>query len=268
MTGPPATMVRMSQLAKARAFRDLHASPFVIPNPWDAGSAKVLAALGFPALTTTSAGAANVHGVLDGEAGRDAILANAAAIVGAVDLPVAADLESGYDDPAETIRLAAAAGLVGGSIEDHDPAGGIYPRDEAIARVTAAVEAAQGLDFPFTLTARCENHLHGVEDLDDTITRLQAYAAAGADVLYAPGLLDLEAVRRVCAAFDKPVNVLANGLPVDDLVAAGATRISLGSQLFRAALGGFVAAATEIRDHGTFGFAAGLPTYAEVTRRG
>ena len=257
----------MDQHAKANAFRELHRTPFVIPNPWDPGSAKVLEALGFPALTTTSAGAANVHGVLDGAAGRDAILANAAEIVAAVELPVAADLENGYDDPAETIRLAAEAGLVGGSIEDHDPlTNTIYPRDEATARITAAVEAARALDFPFTLVARAENHLHGVDNLDDTIDRLRAYADAGADVLYAPGLRDIDSIRRVCTETGKPVNVLANGLPLKDLVAAGATRISLGSLLYRAALTGLVDAATEIQQHGTFAFRNRLTTYAEATR--
>jgi 2-methylisocitrate lyase-like PEP mutase family enzyme len=244
----------MDQRARAVAFRELHNNAFVIPNPWDPGSARVLQALGFTALTTTSAGAAAVLGKRDGEAGRDAVLENARSIVEAVDLPVAADLENGYDDPAETIRLAAEAGLVGGSIEDYDPAGGIYARDEAIARVTAAVEAARSLDFPFTLVARAENHLHGIDDLDDTIERLQAYEAAGADVLYAPGLPGLDAVRRVCASVRKPVNVLADGTPLAALIEAGATRVSLGSTLYRAALTGLWDAATEIRDHGTFAF--------------
>jgi 2-methylisocitrate lyase-like PEP mutase family enzyme len=254
----------VDQHAKALAFQELHRTPFVIPNPWDAGSAKMLAALGFPALTTTSAGAAGVLGKHDGDAGREAVLANARAIVAAVNLPVAADLENGYDDPADTIRLAAEVGLVGGSIEDHDPAGGIYARDEAIARVAAAVEAARSLDLPFTLVARAENHLHGIDDLDDTIDRLQAYEAAGADVLYAPGLPGLDAVRRVCASVRKPVNVLADGTPVAALFEAGATRVSLGSTLYRAAMSGLWDAATEIRDHGTFGFRDRGLTHAQV----
>jgi 2-methylisocitrate lyase-like PEP mutase family enzyme len=254
----------VDQHAKAVAFLELHNKPFVIPNPWDPGSAKVLQALGFTALTTTSAGAAAVLGKHDGDAGREAVLANAHAIVAAVDLPVAADLENGYDDPAETIRVAAEVGLVGGSIEDHDPAGGIYARDEAIARVTAAVEAARSLDFPFTLVARAENHLPGIDDQDDTIDRVQAYEAAGADVLYAPGLPGLDAVRRVCASVRKPVNVLADGTSVAALFEAGATRVSLGSTLHRAALSGLWDAAREIRDHGTFGFRDRGLTHAQV----
>ena len=255
----------MDQHTKAVSFRELHDNPFVIPNPWDPGSAKVLQALGFAALTTTSAGAAAVLGKRDGEAGRDAVLANARAIVEAVDLPVAADLENGYDDPAETIRRAAAAGLVGGSIEDYDPlTNTIYTRDEAMARVRAAVDAARSLDFPFTLVARAENHLHGIDDLEDTIDRLQAYEAAGADVLYAPGLPGLDAVRRVCASVRKPVNVLADGTPVAALIEAGATRISLGSTLYRAALTGLWDAGSEIRDHGTFEFRDKGLTHTQV----
>ena len=255
----------MSQYDKAVAFRALHESPFVIPNPWDAGAAKILAALGFPALATTSGGAANVAGLPDGGAGRAVIVRNAAEIAAAVDLPVAGDLENGYDDVAETIRGAAAAGLVGGSIEDHtgvadDP---IYPFDIAVARVAEAVAAVRALDFPFTLTARCENHLYGAGDLGDTIRRLQAFEAAGADVLYAPGL-DLEGVRTLCTEVGKPVNVLAGTTPVADLVDAGATRISLGSTLHRAALGAFIRAAEEIRDHGTFGFTDEALPYAQA----
>jgi len=255
----------MDQHAKASAFRELHKTPFVIPNPWDPGSAKVLQALGFSALTTTSAGAAAMLGKRDGEAGRDAVLANARAIVEAVDLPVAADLENGYDDPAETIRLASDAGLVGGSIEDYDPlTNTIYPLDVALARVKAAVETARALEFPFTLVARAENHLHGIDDLDDTIERLQAYEAAGADVLYAPGLPGLDAVRRLCASVSKPVNVLADGTAAKALIEAGATRISLGSTLYRAALTGLWEAAREIRDHGTFSFRDRGLTHTQV----
>lgn len=261
----PVRLTRMDQHAKAVAFQELHQSAFVIPNPWDAGSAKALQALGFPALTTTSAGAAAVTGKRDGDAGRDAVLANAGEIVAAVDLPVAADLENGYDDPAETIRLAAEAGVVGGSIEDFDPiADEIYPLQIALERLSAAVAAARGVHFPFTLVARCENHLHGIDDLDDTISRLQAYEAAGAQVVYAPGLPGLDAVRRVCASVTVPVNVLADDNPVAALVEAGATRISLGSTLYRAALTGLWNAATEIRDAGTFGFRETSLTHAEV----
>jgi len=255
----------MDQHAKAVTFRELHQSTFVIPNPWDAGSARALQALGFPALTTTSAGAAAVIGKRDGEAGRDAVLTNAREIVAAVEVPVAADLENGYDDPAETIRLAAEAGVVGGSIEDYDPVDdAIYPLEVALERLAAAVAAAGELDFPFTLVARCENHLHGIDDLDDTIRRLQAYEAAGAQVVYAPGLPGLDAVRRLCASVTVPVNVLADGNPVEALVEAGATRVSLGSILFRAALTGLWDAATEVRDSGTFAFRDTSLTHAEV----
>ncbi len=251
-----------SQAERAQIFRSLHESTFVIPNPWDAGSARILASLGFRALATTSAGAANAAGVPDSKAGRDVILDNAARIVDAVDLPVAADLENGYDDPAATIRMAAEAGLVGGSIEDHDPeTDSIYPIEEAVARVEAAVAAARSLDFPFTLTARCENHLYDAGDLEDTIARLLAYEAAGANVLYAPAVPDLAVV---CAAVHRPVNALADGRPVGEVFAEGVTRISTGSQLHRAATTAFVAAARELSAEGTFGFLDGQLGFAEV----
>ncbi len=262
------------QAAKAAAFRALHARTFVIPNPWDAGTARILTALGFEALATTSAGLAHALGLRDGAASRAQTLANAHAIVSATHLPVSADLENGFghapEDAAETIRLAAATGLVGGSIEDSsgDPARPIYDFAHAVERVAAAVEAARALPSGFVLTARAENFLHGRPDLDDTINRLRAFERAGADVLYAPGLPSLEAIRAVCAALSRPVNVLAGGtVPVVSVAAladAGVKRISLGSALSRAALGGFVRAAREIRETGTFGFASEALPYAEA----
>lgn len=253
-----------SQAEKARRFRVLHAGPaaFVIPNPWDAGSAKILASLGFEALATTSAGFAYTLGRLDGQISRDEALANAAAICAATDLPVSADLENLYahapDVAAATIPSAAAAGLVGCSIEDAtgDPAHPIYPFEVAVERVKAAVAAARALPFPFTLTARAENFLHGRKDLTDTIARLQAYTAAGADVLYAPGLSEISQFEDVVRATSKPINALVPpGLPhltVADLARVGVRRISVGAGLARAALGGFLTAAEEIKAHGTF----------------
>ncbi|WGF86637.1 isocitrate lyase/PEP mutase family protein [Marinivivus vitaminiproducens] len=267
----------IEQAEKARTFRALHerSQAFVIPNPWDAGSARILAALGYEALATTSAGAAFVLGRRDGGMGRADALANARAIVEATDLPVAADLENGFGDApgdaAETIRLAAEAGLVGGSIEDATgrPDDPIYGFEHAVERVAAAVEAARALPFPFTLTARAEGFLHGRADLDDIVRRLQAFETAGADVLYAPALPSLEAIRTVCASVGKPVNVLAArpGLPlsVADLEAAGVRRISLGSQFALAALGGFVRAAREVKEQGTFGFAADALPFGEAS---
>lgn len=263
---------------RARRFRALHDAPgtFVLPNPWDAGTARILAGLGFSALATTSAGLAISLGRLDGLGlvARDEALAHARAIVEATDLPVSADLENGFGaEPAvvaETIRLAAAAGVVGGSIEDSsgDPARPIYERAHALERMQAAVAAARALPFPFVLVARAENFLHGREDLDDTVARLRAFAEAGADVLYAPGLPDLDAVRVVCAAVaPRPVNVLATGrnpsFTVANLAALGVRRISLGSTLARVAYGAFVTASREIAERGTFGFAAAaLPSAA------
>lgn len=268
----------ISQNRKAETFRALHArsGAFVIPNPWDAGSARILASMGFEALATTSAGLAFTLGRADGTAAvtRDDTLANARAIVEATDLPVSADLESGFGDTpeevGETIRLAAQTGLVGGSIEDatYDPQRPIYDLSQAVERVAAGIEAARALPFPFTLTARAENFLFGRRDLDDTIRRLQAYEKAGADVLYAPGLADIDAIRTVCASVSKPVNVVmglkGKSFSVDELAAAGVRRISVGSALCRAAIGGFMRAAREIRERGTFTFAEDAVAFADV----
>jgi 2-methylisocitrate lyase-like PEP mutase family enzyme len=261
--------------AKVAAFRALHERPgaFVIPNPWDIGSARILAGLGFEALATTSAGAAFAMGLPDGALGRDAILANAGAIAAATPVPVNADLENCFADApeaaADTIRRAAAAGLAGGSIEDADASLAIYPFDQAVKRVAAAVQAARAAPAGFVLTARAENFLRGRPDLDDTIRRLQAFEKAGADVLYAPGLPDFDAIRTVCTAVSKPVNVLANtripGLSVAVLAELGARRISLGGTLSRTILGSLVRAAKELRDHGTFGFAHDALPMAEIT---
>jgi 2-methylisocitrate lyase-like PEP mutase family enzyme len=263
------------QYRKAVAFRDLHhtGDPFVMPNAWDAGSARLLSSLGFVALATTSGGLAQSLGRPDGAnmVTRAETLENARSIVEATALPVSADLESCFAETAvevaETIRLAAEVGLVGGSIEDAtgDPADPVRPLDEAVERVTAAVGAARALPFPFTLTARAENFLYGRQDLDDTIGRLKAYAAAGADVLYAPGLPDVDAVRAVCAAVDRPVNVLASAMQtMAELRACGARRVSLGSALSRAALGCARRAALEVLERGTFTFAADAIPYSEV----
>jgi len=267
------------QALRAQAFRSLHDRPglFAIPNPWDAGSAKMLAALGFEALATTSAGYAFSLGKPDGEGAvdRDETLANLRAIVGATSLPVAADLENGFgDDPvtcAETILLAAAAGLVGGSIEDASGRADapIYPFDLSVARVTAAVEAARSLPFPFVLTARAENFLHGRADLNDTIRRLEAFAEAGADVLYAPALKTREEIEAVVRAVaPKPVNVVAGiagqALSLTELAALGVKRVSLGSSFARAAYGAFLRAAREVRQDGTFNFAREAVPYAEI----
>lgn len=266
------------QRSRAEAFSALHEGPgaFVIPNPWDSGTARLLAGLGFAALATTSAGLAFALGRRDGAnlVDRARTLANAGAIVAATRLPVSADLESGFGQTpqqvAETILLAAEVGLVGGSIEDatgrqEDP---IYRLDEAVARIAAAARAARGLPFPFTLTARCENFLYGRPDLDDTIQRLRAYERAGADVVYAPGLPDIAAIRAVCAAVETPVNVLAGGAPpqytVAELAAAGVRRVSLGSALPRMALAAVLSAAREIRDGGTFTFAADALPYPQA----
>ena len=261
MTASPAT-----QNDKAIRFRALHSGPgaFVIPNPWDAGSARILAGLGFQALATSSGAAAGILGRRDGKLSRDEALAQAHAIVAATDLPVSADLEKGYGDApeavAETIRLAAEAGLVGGSIEDAtgDKDRPLFDIGHATERVQAAVQAARALPFTFTLTARAENFLRGNPDLDDTIKRLQAFAKAGADVLFAPGLPDLEAVRAVCAAVSRPVNFMAGirgkSFTVAELEAAGVRRISLATSLYRAAMSGLLDAAREVREKGTFGY--------------
>jgi 2-methylisocitrate lyase-like PEP mutase family enzyme len=251
---------------KAARFKALHAGPgaFVIPNPWDAGSARVLAALGFHALATSSGASAGVLGRRDGRVTRDEALAHARTIVEATDLPVSADLEKGFGDApaaaAETIRLAAGVGLVGGSIEDAtgDKARPLYDLGQAAERVAAAAEAARALPFPFTLTARAENFLRGNPDLDDTIRRLQAYERAGADVLFAPGLPDLASVRAVCVAVSRPFNFMAGikgkSFTVAELEAAGVRRISLATSLYRAAVSGLLEAAREVKDRGTFGY--------------
>jgi 2-methylisocitrate lyase-like PEP mutase family enzyme len=264
---------------RARVFRALHeaAETFVIPNPWDAGSAKMLAALGFPALATTSAGFAFSLGRADGAnaVDREETLQNAGAIVQATPLPVSADLENGFgDEPeacAETILRAAEAGLVGGSIEDATGRAGdpIYLLPLAVQRIRAAVQAARSLPFHFTLTARAENHLHGIADLDDTIRRLQAYAEAGADVLYAPGLRTRDDIRLVVQAVaPKPVNVVAGlsgpNLSVAELADLGVRRVSLGSSFARAAYGAFLQAAQEVRQHGTFNFSAEAVPFARI----
>ncbi|MEZ5831735.1 MAG: isocitrate lyase/phosphoenolpyruvate mutase family protein [Dongiaceae bacterium] len=269
-----------TQAEKALAFRALHArhGAFVIPNPWDAGSALLLSTLGFEALATTSAGHAFALGRRDGGGiGLAETLANARAIVDATDLPVSADLENGFGDApeacAETIRAASAVGLAGGSIEDAsgDPKHPIYDFGHAVERVAAAVEAARALPIPFVLTARAENFLHGRPDLDDTIRRLQAFENAGADVLYAPGLTQLDQIRTVCSSVSRPVNVvmgLVGGrFSVAELAEAGVKRISLGSALARAALGALMRAAREIRENGTFSFAAEAMPFAEVERQ-
>lgn len=256
----------MNQSDKAVRFRELHRQPaaFIFPNPWDGGSARLLEAEGFVALATSSAAHAATLGRRDGGINREQALEHARLIAGAVDIPVAADLENGFGASpafvAETIRLAAETGLVGGSIEDAtgNPAAPLYDFDTAVARVAAAVEAARRLPFPFTLTARAENFARGNPDLDDTIRRLQAFERAGADVLFAPGLPDLEAVRKVCAAVSKPVNVMASvpgkGFTVSDLAASGVKRISLAASLYRAAMTGLLDAAREVKDRGTFGY--------------
>ena len=255
-----------TQSEKAARFRALHQAPgaFVIPNPWDAGSARVLAGLGFEALATSSGACAGTLGRRDGKVTRDEALAHARAIVAATDLPVSADLEKGFGDApavaAETIRLAAGVGLVGGSIEDAtgDKDKPLYDIGLAVERVAAAVQAARALSFPFTLTARAENYLRGNPSLDDTIKRLQAFEKAGADVLFAPGLPDLEAVRAVCAAVSKPVNFMVGirgkSFTVAELRAAGVKRISLATSLYREAMSGLVNAAREVKDKGTFGY--------------
>lgn len=255
-----------TQTEKAAAFRALHERPgaFVIPNPWDAGTAKLLASLGFEALATTSLGLANALGRPDGAGAvsRHEVLANCRAIAEAADLPVNADLENGYaDEPraaAEMIRLAAEAGVVGGSIEDAtgDPARPIYDFGLAVERVQAAVEVARALPFPFVLTARAENLLHGRLDLDDTIRRLQAFERAGADVLYAPGVRDLATIRTVASSVGRPLNVVMSAadpsLTVDQLAGAGVKRISVGGALSRLALAAFLRGAREMREQGGF----------------
>lgn len=255
-----------TQSDKATRFKALHHEPgaFVIPNPWDAGSARLLAGLGFEALATSSGASAGVLGRQDGRVTRDEALAHARAIVLATDLPVSADLEKGFGDApavaAETIRLAAGVGLVGGSIEDAtgDTRKPLYDIGHATERVAAAVEAARALPFSFTLTARAENFVRGNPDLEDTIKRLQAFERVGADVLFAPGLPDLASVRTVCSAVSKPVNFMVGikgkSFSVAVLEAAGVKRISLATSLYRAAMSRLLEAAREVKENGTFGY--------------
>jgi len=265
------------QIERFKSFKTLHERPgtFVIPNPWDAGTARILTALGFEALATTSAGFAFSIGRRDSAAGltRDEVLGNARAIVEATHLPVSADLEDGFGSApeicAKTIRLAADIGLVGGSIEDAtgNLSNPIFDFPLAVERIAAAAEAARSL--PFVLTARAENFLHGRQNLDDTIRRLQAFAAAGADVVYAPGLPSLEAIRTVCSAVSKPVNVVMGlmGAPftIEELRAAGVKRISVGGSFARVALGAFIRAAREVKEKGTFTYSADAVPDAEAT---
>jgi 2-methylisocitrate lyase-like PEP mutase family enzyme len=245
-------------VSKAEAFRALHeGEPFVIPNPWDAGSARVLAKLGFKALASTSSGFAFTLGRRDGDVTLDEVIAHAWALDRATELPVAVDLEHGYgarpEDAALAIARAAEAGAVGGSIEDYDPAGDLYDVGHATERVAAAAETAHALGFPFMFAARAENHIRGNPDLDDTIARLQAYEAAGADVLYAPGLQTTDEIRAVCDAVSKPVNVLARpNLTFAEIAAAGAQRVSVGGALTWVGVAGLVSAAERIRDGGDF----------------
>ena len=256
----------VTQADKAQQFHALHAAPgaFVVANVWDGGSARMMAALGFAALATSSGASAGTLGRRDGKVTRDEAMAQARVITAATDLPVSADLEKGFGDApevvAETIRLAADAGLVGCSIEDAsgNPAAPIYEFPQAVERIAAAVSAARALPFPFILTGRCENFLRGRTELDDTIKRLRAFEAAGADALMAPGLPDLESVRQVCAALSKPFNFMVGikgkSFTVAALEAAGVKRISLATSLYRAAMSGLMDAAQEVRQRGTFGY--------------
>jgi 2-methylisocitrate lyase-like PEP mutase family enzyme len=268
----------MDQLQKADNFRRLHTQPhaFVIPNPWDIGTARVLEKMGFKALATTSMGYAFSIGQRDNTLSRQQAMAHIAAVASATDLPVSADLENGFgDEPqsaAETIQLAARAGVVGGSIEDATgkPDDPIYAVELATERIRAAVEAARSLPFDFVLTARAENYLHGRLDLKDTIRRLQSYQEAGADVLYAPGLTSREDIASVTASVDRPVNVVMGlqgvQLSLEDLSALGVKRISVGSALYRTALGAFLRAAQEMADAGTFTFASAAASPREISR--
>lgn len=267
------------RIDKGEAFKALHTRPgaFVIPNPWDIGTTRILSGMGFEALATTSAGLAFSLGRRDGDGGvsRTEALDHAREIVEATPLPVSADLENGFadapDEIAETIRLAGDAGLAGASIEDATgrPDAPIYEFSLAVERIAAAVEAVRSLEFPFVLTARAENFLFGRPDLEDTIRRLRAFAQAGADVLYAPGLKDRETIETLCGSVDKPVNVVMGlgrgvNLSVGELAELGVKRISLGSSLSRAALGAFLRAAREIGDEGTFNFAEDAAGFDEL----
>lgn len=265
-----------TQSEKAERFRALHvrAGAFIIPNPWDRGSARLLEQAGFEALATTSAGYAFSLGLRDNRVGRERMLAHVADLASATDLPLSVDLENGFGhDPetvAETIRMAAAAGAVGGSIEDStgDPARPLYDLDHAVARVRAAAEAARALPFPFTLTARAENFLVGKPDLDDAIERLRAYGEAGADVLYAPGLHTIEQIEAVLRAVDRPLNVLANAaFDRDTLAKLGVRRISVGGALTRAAYGAMLRAIAEMRERGSFTFFDEAVPHGELQKR-
>lgn len=263
-----------TQMQKAERFRALHTRgrAFVIPNPWDAGSARLLQGLGFEALATTSAGFAQSLGRLDGQVTLQEKVEHCRRLARVTDVPISADLENGFgDDPeavVKTIRLVAEAGVVGGSIEDWSGSE-IYDRGLAVERIAAAVEAARSVDFPFTLTARAENLLRGRNDFDDTLWRLRAYAEAGADVVYAPGLTTLEQIRAVRDATRKPQNVLApffGSTTVEELDDAGATRISIGSALANAAIGALLTAGREMLDTRGFGWTAGMASQAEIVR--
>lgn len=267
-----------TQHDKGTRLRALHEAPgvFVMANAWDGGSARILAGMGFNALATSSGACAATLGRIDGKITREEALAHARNIVEATDCPVSADLEKGFGDSpevvAQTVGLAADAGLVGCSIEDAtgNPAKPLYDLTEAVERVAAAAQAAQRLSFPFTLTARAENYLRGNPDLDDTILRLQAFERAGADVLFAPGLPDLAAVRAVCSALSKPVNFMVGikgkSFSVAELAAAGVRRISLATSLYRTAMTGLIAAAREVKDAGTFSFLSTAITTPEINR--
>lgn len=271
------SLAMATQVEKGRAFRALHErdGAFIIPNPWDTGTARLLAHMGFEALATTSMGYAFSLGRRDNTLNRQETIAYASAIASATNLPVSADLENGFGDSpeivAETIRLAAAAGVVGGSIEDATgrPDHPIYEIGPAIERVRAAVAAARALPFPFTLTARAENYWHGRPDLGDTIKRLQAYQEVGADVLYAPGLATKDEIAAVVSSVDRPVNVVMGlqgvQLSLDELSAIGVKRVSVGSALCRTALGAFLSAAREMREHGTFSFARAAVSAREMS---
>jgi len=268
----------VTQQEKAARFRTLHERPgaFVIPNPWDIGSARLLAGLGFEALATSSAASACAMGRRDGGLTREEALGHARLIVSATDLPVSADLEKGFGDApeavAETVRLAAGAGLVGCTIEDStgNAVAPLYEFSLAVERIAAASQAAHQLQFPFLLTARAHNLLYASPSLDETIRRLQAFEKAGADVLFAPGLPDLAAVRTVCAAVSKPVNFMAGikgkSFPVAELAAAGVKRISLATSLYRAAMTGLLEAVREVKDAGTFAFLDGVVSTVELNQ--
>lgn len=275
-TDPPASWP--SRRAKALAFRALHARAdgFIVPNPWDVGSARLLAGLGFESLATTSAGHAFSRGVPDNCVPRDALMTHLAEIAAATHLPVTADLENGFGDAPEevgrTLQLAAEAGVVGGSIEDARSGTGdrLYAREFAAERIRAAVEAARSLPFPFVLTARAENYRVGQPDLADTIARLQAYQEAGADVLFAPGLICPQDIASVVRSVDRPVNVMLGDpcleLGVPELVQLGVQRISVGASLARAAFGEFLRAASELRNLGSASYARAAVSGADLSR--